>query len=445
MQAMMIDIMQLAPVQPGSKATGQDLVNDSFAQLLAQTLGVSTENAGLNSASLLSEELLAQLARELEARQALPDVLPEEALPFAALTGQMFRATETPVAQPDVAQTSVAQPDVAQTPTALQQTVLLSDPKEFLGATTENSGKVSREMMGANWRQGAQEMFRGAEVSPQAAPVVKQPVAEMAAPVLRDPSSRTEDSDPFAARFAALLGTRGLLDGSDKDKVLRFEMAAVAAKTGETALNLQDLAGRQGQAEQGFLQQRAAGGEALLSRTPRGAEETAVFSLEGARPVPAQPETGAGPTLRLPSGAFVPESHLLHQVVERLTLRHQGDRSQMTLRLHPEELGELRMELVMEKGVLKAQIQAQNPQVQEVLERNLFRLRDALEQQGLTLEQFDVNQGARQQGESSEQFARRQPMMQEVQHRAPAMPVVDEAQNVRAMSAIRPGGVNLRI
>lgn len=434
MQAMMIDIMQLAPAQPGSSTTGKGSPNDGFAQLLAQTLGFSTENAGLNSASRLSDELLAQLAGELEPQQALSDLLPGETLPLAALIGQTFGAKEM----------SVAQPEVGQVHTALQQTALLANPKESLGSTAENPGDVPRGLMGANWRQGAQDQPKGAEVSPQVAPVVKQPVAEMTPPALRDPSGRTEDSDPFAARFAALLGARGPLEGADKEKVLRFEMAAETTKPGEAALKLQEMAGRQGQAEQGFLQQRGAAGETLLSSTPRGAEETAAFSLEGARPVNAQPETGAGPTLRLPSGALVPESHLLHQVVERLNLRHQGDRSQMTLRLHPEELGELRLELVMEKGVLKAQIQAQNPQVQEVLERNLFRLRDALEQQGLTLEQFDVSLGSGRQEESSEQFARQQPL-QQVRHSATAMPVVDEVQNARTMSAVRPGGVNLRI
>lgn len=433
MQAMMIDIMQLAPAQPGSSATGKGLANDGFAQLLAQTLGFSTEKDGLNSAARLSEELLAQLAGELEPQQALSDLLPGEALPLAVLLGQTFSAKEM----------SVVQPEVGPAHTAIQQTVPLSNPKESLGSTAENPEDVPRGVMGANWRQSAQDLPKAAEVSPRAVPVVKQPVAEMAPAVLRDPSSRTEESDPFAGRFAALLGTRGPLESADKEKMLRFEMAAEATKPGEAPLKLQEMAGRQGH-EQGFLQQRAAAGEPLLSSTPRGAEETAAFSLEGARPVSAQPETGAGPSLRLPSGAFVPESHLLHQVVERLSLRHQGDRSQMTLRLHPEELGELRLELVMEKGVLKAQIQAQNPQVQDVLERNLFRLRDALEQQGLTLEQFDVSLGSGRQGESSEQFARQQPMMQ-VRHRATATPVVDEAQNARTLSAVRPGGVNLRI
>lgn len=434
MQAMMIDIMQLAPMQPGPRATGKGLAEDGFAYLLTQTLGFCTEKTGLNSSALLSEELLTQLANELEPQQALSDLLSGEALPFAAFTGQTFSATEV----------SLAKTDVAQPHPALQQAVVLSNPKESLGSAPENPGQVLREMMGANWRQGAQDLPKGAEVSSQPAPVVKEPVAEMTPPALRDPSNRTDDSDPFAARFAALLGARGPMEGADKEKMLRFEMAAEATKPGEIPLKLQEMAGRQGQAEQGFLQQRAVAGETLLSSTPRGAEETSVFSLDGARPVPANPETGAGPALRLPSGAFVPESHLLHQVVERLSLRNQGDRSQMTLRLHPEELGELRLELVMEKGVLKAQIQAQNPQVQEVLERNLFRLRDALEQQGLTLEQFDVSLGARQQGESSEQFARQQSMMQ-VRHRSTATPVVDETQNARAMSAIRPGGVNLRI
>jgi len=63
----------------------------------------------------------------------------------------------------------------------------------------------------------------------------------------------------------------------------------------------------------------------------------------------------------------------------------------VTLRLHPEELGQVKVELVMDKDSVRAHLHAQSQQVQEVLERHLPRLRDALEQQGLKIDQLQVS------------------------------------------------------
>jgi flagellar hook-length control protein FliK len=65
----------------------------------------------------------------------------------------------------------------------------------------------------------------------------------------------------------------------------------------------------------------------------------------------------------------------------------------VTVKLHPEELGELNIRMVMEGDQLKLQIQAQNQQVREILEQNFPRLRTAMEDQGVTVEDFQVSLG----------------------------------------------------
>lgn len=48
------------------------------------------------------------------------------------------------------------------------------------------------------------------------------------------------------------------------------------------------------------------------------------------------------------------------------------------------------MEIRVEQDNIKAHITTQNPQAQEMLDRHLPRLREALEQQGLRLDQVEI-------------------------------------------------------
>ncbi len=68
----------------------------------------------------------------------------------------------------------------------------------------------------------------------------------------------------------------------------------------------------------------------------------------------------------------------------------------MVLRLHPAELGALRIELMVEGDKVRANLHAQTQQVQEVLERNLGQLRSALAEQGLKIDHFQVSSDPRQ-------------------------------------------------
>lgn len=97
-----------------------------------------------------------------------------------------------------------------------------------------------------------------------------------------------------------------------------------------------------------------------------------------------------GPFLTLPSGQQVPEQEVLQQVFHQLPSRASGPQ-RVTLRLNPEELGEVRLEMIIDKETVRAHLQAQSQQVQEVLEKHLPRLREAFEQQGLKLQELQVS------------------------------------------------------
>jgi flagellar hook-length control protein FliK len=98
-----------------------------------------------------------------------------------------------------------------------------------------------------------------------------------------------------------------------------------------------------------------------------------------------------GAVLKQPLGRTVTESQILDQVIGRMAVDRNHEASRMSIKLQPEELGRIEIDLTVEQGRIKAQIVAQSQQVQEVLERHLPRLREALEQQGLKLDQLQVS------------------------------------------------------
>ena len=146
-----------------------------------------------------------------------------------------------------------------------------------------------------------------------------------------------------------------------------------------------------------------------------GQDTPLIFSLDQdrAQSLMSQGQTATSSLmLKLPSGTEVPHSQIINQVIDRFTLNRTLESGNITLKLHPAELGELRMEIKVEQDNIKAHITTQNPQVQEILDRHLPRLREALEQQGLNLEQMTVTVGADDGSNSQlfqEHFGSRQP------------------------------------
>jgi len=108
---------------------------------------------------------------------------------------------------------------------------------------------------------------------------------------------------------------------------------------------------------------------------------------------PGVVETGSS-LYRLATGTAVPEGTVVDQMISHFSVNKQMETGSVNLRLYPQELGELRMEIKVEQDNVKAHIIAQNPQAQEMIDRHLPRLREALEQQGLHLQHVEVTVAA---------------------------------------------------
>ena len=86
----------------------------------------------------------------------------------------------------------------------------------------------------------------------------------------------------------------------------------------------------------------------------------------------------------------VPEKEMVNQLVQRFSVNPRLQTSKLTMQLHPVELGELKVDILVKEGSIKANIVAQSQQVLETLEKNTPRLRTVLENQGFTVDSFEV-------------------------------------------------------
>ena len=126
-----------------------------------------------------------------------------------------------------------------------------------------------------------------------------------------------------------------------------------------------------------------------------GTSEDSEPLLFANNPITTPPPTTTGTQtelgmLRLPSGLMVPGGTVVDQLIAHFSANRRLESGSISLQLHPRELGALRMEIKVEQDNIKAHITVQNPQAQEMIDRHLPRLREALEQQGLHLQQIEV-------------------------------------------------------
>jgi flagellar hook-length control protein FliK len=84
------------------------------------------------------------------------------------------------------------------------------------------------------------------------------------------------------------------------------------------------------------------------------------------------------------------ENNLINQVTGHFQINSGFSASKLSLKLYPEELGELKIDIQMKDGAIKASIVAQTEQVQQVLEKYIPKLRSFMEQQGLTVDDILV-------------------------------------------------------
>ncbi len=107
-----------------------------------------------------------------------------------------------------------------------------------------------------------------------------------------------------------------------------------------------------------------------------------------------KPTSSGIDTLRPGGSVFTPqvqESNILHQVLHRFRISQHLQDSRLVMKLHPAELGDLKIDVQLKDGTINAHILAQTQQVQDILEKNMPRLKALMEEQGLMVNEITIN------------------------------------------------------
>ncbi|MDZ7262640.1 MAG: flagellar hook-length control protein FliK [candidate division KSB1 bacterium] len=81
---------------------------------------------------------------------------------------------------------------------------------------------------------------------------------------------------------------------------------------------------------------------------------------------------------------------MINQIVTRVIIMMGDERSEITMQLKPEQLGEIKIKLVVEDMGIAAKLQVENPDIKTIIESQLPELKKALAEYGLRMEKFDV-------------------------------------------------------
>ncbi len=91
-----------------------------------------------------------------------------------------------------------------------------------------------------------------------------------------------------------------------------------------------------------------------------------------------------------PHLSLVHDQEIINQIVERFSVQSRLQTSRLSLQLNPAELGELKIEIIVKGDVLKANLYAQTNKAAEIIDKNLNRLKEILESQGISVEDLNV-------------------------------------------------------
>jgi flagellar hook-length control protein FliK len=84
------------------------------------------------------------------------------------------------------------------------------------------------------------------------------------------------------------------------------------------------------------------------------------------------------------------QSDIIQQIVRNMNFRTDGSHSRVQIRLKPEFLGDIRMQIITENHQVMVRMSADSHAVKEIIEHNMHQLKHELQQHGLQIEKFEV-------------------------------------------------------
>lgn len=90
----------------------------------------------------------------------------------------------------------------------------------------------------------------------------------------------------------------------------------------------------------------------------------------------------------------VPKEEVLKQIIDKGKAIIDSEKSEIRIKLKPEILGDLVLKVELEKGAVVAKAIVDNYRVKELLEANIYQLKEGLEKQGMEIKAFEVQVGS---------------------------------------------------
>lgn len=92
----------------------------------------------------------------------------------------------------------------------------------------------------------------------------------------------------------------------------------------------------------------------------------------------------------LPSGTVFTEDDIIQQLAERFQITKRQLETKLNIKLHPAELGELKIDITVKEGSIRANVVAQSLHVQQIIEKNIAKLKAVFENQGFSIDEILV-------------------------------------------------------
>lgn len=315
-----------------------------------------------------------------EAKQGQPSQQTAESggvnVPTVSVTVKPVQAAAAaPVAAKPQSTTECEQPSTSATGDATPQRT----------AGQNASGRVAQEAAtNVQTTAMAQNPSAPATSNPAAVQQPNQPPVEQVEASSATRAQRVDRKDPQGVQAAAgkpsAEQTAAAPKANADDTVAKNSTVGQSAKAAPApatpAQNSADAGGKE------HPEQKAQGKEAEQVLTSGIGVQTQT-AVESAQPAPkaAQPQS---------------ELHqsIMSQVKDGVVVHDAKGNSQMTIRLNPEQLGELRIQVRMDDGNrVRIDIQADNSAVKDLLMSNLDSLKEALAGKNLSMDGFDVSTG----------------------------------------------------
>jgi flagellar hook-length control protein FliK len=303
---------------------------------------------------------------------------PAKEQPVAAASAKEQPVAAAPVKEQPVAAAPAKEQPVAAAPVKEQPVAAAPDKGQQVAAASD--GKLPGPALpGLNGTSGQQE-----QVTVEAAPADAAPLPDRSAQGAADSMGPPRAAMGFHGTYAA---GRGVAEqtGTKSEAPVEEPASKTAATIG--AAKFVPFQGSAGQDDSG-----AAG--------KKGNPEQKAQAGAGA---PVQPQ-GIGMPATAGSEAPPPEAKpvnlksalhesILAQIKDGVVTHDDKGNGQISIRLNPGELGELKIQVRMDDNRLRVEVQADNKMVKDLLMSNLDSLKDSLTSKHFTMEGFDVSTG----------------------------------------------------